>query len=489
MTGNTVRMTSRHFDALHDYLLSDHNMESAVFLIAGFFQNDYGSHFTVRDILIPRDDDYNVRSDVHLEISPLFFNKAISRAERTNTTIIQCHSHPSSTINLQYSQSDFAGESLSSKTVYKCLGKKPMGSMLFGRNSIIGRAWLSPDTNPVKLNQLRIVDRHMHYQQLEKTKPSTSHSAGQPTADRTPRPVGIMNRLRHFFSRNSKIKEEDDIDADRFDRQIRAFGLKGQDLLSRLDVGIVGTGGTGSAVAEQLARAGVKKFTLVDHDKFSKSNMTRLYGSYADTANLHKVHIVRDNIRRIEPRSTVRCIPNDVISQSVLAKLKNCDIVFGCTDRHSPRSVLNELAHQFFIPVIDMGVGLDTANGRISGGSVRVTLCSPSLPCLYCIGIISPDHLLAESLNKSERESRQMSGYIPQLVDDVPSVIELTTLAASYAIFVMKDLFFNIMESNSNMMLVDIKSMRTSMLTASVKEDCVCATRRGTGDYSPLSAP
>ena len=489
MTGNTVRITSEHFDALRDYLLSDYNIESAAFLIAGFFQNNYGSHFTVRDILIPQDDDYNIRSEIHLEISPLFFNKAISRAERTNTTVIQCHSHPSSTINLQYSQSDFAGESLSSKTVYSCLGKKPMGSMLFGRNSIMGRIWLSPDTDPVKLKQIRIVDRHMHFQQLEQTNPSISYNTGQHAANRSPRPSGIMNRLRFLFSHNSKIKQEDDIDEARFDRQIRAFGLKGQDLLSRLDVGIVGTGGTGSAVAEQLARAGVKKFTLVDHDRFSKSNMTRLYGSYADTTNLHKVHIVRDNIRRIEPRSTVRCIANNVISQSVLANLKNCDIVFGCTDRHTPRSVLNELAYQFFIPVIDMGVGLDTANGRISGGSVRVTLCSPSLPCLYCIGIISPDQLLAESLSKSERESRQMRGYIPQLDDDVPSVIELTTLAASYAIFVMKDLLFNIMESSSNMMLVDIKSMQTTMLAASIKEDCVCATRRGTGDYIPLSAP
>ena len=489
MTGNTVRITSSHFKTLRDYLLSYGNMESAAFLVAGFFQNDYGSHFAVRDILIPEDNDYNIRSEVRLEMSPHFFNRAISRAERTNTTVIQCHSHPSSKNNLQYSLSDFAGESLSSKTVYNCLGKKPMGSMLFGQDSVIGRVWLSPDTDPVQLNQLRIVDRHVHFQQLGKTKLGVSYSAGQHPTYCSPRPGGIMHRFRLFFSRNSKIKQEGGIDAGRFDRQIRAFGLKGQELLSGLDVGIVGTGGTGSAVAEQLARAGVKKFTLVDHDKFSKSNMTRLYGSYADTADLHKVYIIRDNIRRIEPRSAVRCIANDVISQSVLAKLKNCDVVFSCTDRHSPRSVLNELAHQFFIPVIDMGVGLDTTNGRIDGGSVRVTLSSPSLPCLYCIGIISPDHMLAESLSKNERESRQMRGYIPQLDDDVPSVIELTTLAASYATFMMKDLFFNVIESNSNMLLVDIKSLRASMLMTSVKDDCVCAIRRGTGDYSPLSAP
>ena len=489
MIANTVRITSGHFKTLRDYILSDHNTESAVFLVAGFFQNDHGLHFTVRDVLIPQDGDYNFRSGSHLEMSPLFFNKAISGAERSNTTVIQCHSHPSSKNDLQYSQSDFTGESLSSKTVYDCLGKKPMGSMLFGHDSIIGRVWMSPGTDPMRLDQLRIVDRHMHFQQLRGTEARTSCSIGQHATYRASRSVEIMDRLRLFFSRNSKNEQEGGIDAELFDRQIRAFGLKGQELLSGLDIGIVGTGGTGSAVAEQLARAGVKKFTLVDHDRFSKSNMTRLYGSYADTADLHKVRIIRDNIRRIEPRSTVRCIVDDVISQRVLAKLKNCDVIFSCTDRHAPRSVLNELAHQFFIPVIDMGVGIDATNGRIDGGSVRVTLSSPSLPCLYCIGIINPDHILAESLSKNERESRQMMGYIPQLDDDVPSVIELTTLAASYAVFMMKDLFFNIMESNSNMLLVDIKSLRSSMLMASVKDDCVCAMRYGTGDYSPLSAP
>src|SRR5207249_1860878 len=68
------------------------------------------------------------------------------------------------------------------------------------------------------------------------------------------------------------------------DRQVLAFGTAGQELLGQLRIGIVGLGGTGSAVAVQLVRLGVRKFVLVDPDTFEASNLSRLYGSrFADT--------------------------------------------------------------------------------------------------------------------------------------------------------------------------------------------------------------
>ena len=145
---NSIRMTSKQFETLRSYLLSDPRQEAAAFLVAGFFKNDRGVHFVVRDVLIPEDKDYNFRSDYHLEVSPIFFNKAISRAERNNVTVIQCHSHQFSKDGLWYSMSDYAGESTSSKTVYDCLESKPMGSLLFGQNMIIGRVWLTPNKKP-----------------------------------------------------------------------------------------------------------------------------------------------------------------------------------------------------------------------------------------------------------------------------------------------------------------------------------------------------
>jgi tRNA A37 threonylcarbamoyladenosine dehydratase len=56
----------------------------------------------------------------------------------------------------------------------------------------------------------------------------------------------------------------------------------GEDFQRKMEeiiVGIVGLGGTGSCVVEQLSRQGVKHFLIVDHDKFEHSNLTRVYGS------------------------------------------------------------------------------------------------------------------------------------------------------------------------------------------------------------------
>ena len=91
-------MTSEHFKKIQQHVLADES-ESAAFLIAGYFKNAFGIHFTVRDIIIPDEKDYNVRSAYRLEVSPIFFNKTISIAEANNVTVIQCHSHPFSKMN------------------------------------------------------------------------------------------------------------------------------------------------------------------------------------------------------------------------------------------------------------------------------------------------------------------------------------------------------------------------------------------------------
>ena len=448
---NSIRMTSRQFDKIRNYVLTDED-EAAAFLVAGYFENEYGIHFTVREVIIPRESDYNIRSPYRLEVSPVFFNKAISVAEANNVTVIQCHSHPFSKNDLCYSVSDNYGERLSSQTIYNCL-EKPMGSMLFGPDGVIGRAWLPNKSKPVTVAEIRLVDRYL-----------SIHNT-----------VNTSNEIKI----NEKI----------FDRQIRAFGLKGQKLLSQLKIGIVGVGGTGSAVAEQLVREGIKNLIVADHDKFDPSNLTRIYGSYIDTKQDYKVDIIAKHLKKIQNDIRIKTISGNIMSQKTLRYFKNCDVIFSCTDRHAPRSILNELAHQYFIPVIDIGVGIDSKNDKIVGGTVRVSLSSPSIPCLYCIGIINSEQILVESLNTEELEKRQKEGYVQGMTDDAPSVIVFTTMAAAYAMLLLKDLIFNLISTEANTLILDTTLFETTKLTTSIKKECVCALRMGKADYYPLSAP
>src|SRR5882762_8696093 len=64
-----------------------------------------------------------------------------------------------------------------------------------------------------------------------------------------------------------------------YDRQVRAFGGGIQGVLRGLRVAVVGAGGTGSAVAEQLARLGVGDLLIVDPNVIKDTNLTKVYGS------------------------------------------------------------------------------------------------------------------------------------------------------------------------------------------------------------------
>jgi len=444
---NTIRMTSDQLKQLSG-IMRESREETAIFLLAGVFNTKNGIHFTVCRILTPKEIDYDSRSAYHIQVSPIFFNRAISLAETNNITIIQCHSHPDAEY-LEYSPTDNRGEAISAKTLQDNL-ELPMGSLLFGKDKIIGRVWISPDNPPQPIDEIRLVDRYYRKKPLVK-----------------------------------QLKKQK-IDEKIYDRQIRAFGLRGQELLSQLKIGIVGLGGTGSAVAEQLAREGITNFVLIDHDNLELSNKTKMYGSYSADNNESKTSIVKRNIIKIQPSAIVEVISKKLQSENDLCILTDRDIVFSCTDKHTPRAIINILAYAYSIPVIDVGVGLDSENEMIVGGHVRATLLSPTLPCLYCIGVVNPDTILAESMPKKDRQSIEKEGYIHGLDDDVPAVIPFTTMAASMGLLLLKDLLFNVLRTEANTLVLDITTFQSSTLSASSKPDCVCNARQGKCMYKEI---
>lgn len=130
---------------------------------------------------------------------------------------------------------------------------------------------------------------------------------------------------------------------DLFERNIRAFSPDMQIALRELRVAIVGCGGTGSSVAEQLVRLGVPNFTLIDidNDRVSESNVTRLYGSTPKDVGLLKVEVVAQHLSRIAPDATCRTIQGMISLQHIAFELTSADLVFGCTDDNAGRLVLS----------------------------------------------------------------------------------------------------------------------------------------------------
>lgn len=227
-----------------------------------------------------------------------------------------------------------------------------------------------------------------------------------------------------------------------FDRSILAFGPAMQQALRKLHVAIVGCGGTGSSVAEQLVRLGVRNFTLIDSDTVSESNLTRLYGSTMKDIGQPKVEVVGCHLRRIAPDTVCRTIQGMITIQAVAFALTSADLIFGCTDDNAGRLVLSRLSTYLLTPVIDMGILLSsTEDGILSDIDGRITVLAPGSACLVCRDRIDLQRAAAELMTPEERHRLQNEGYAPALGGTEPAVVAFTTAVAATAVAEMLERF------------------------------------------------
>ncbi|MFT3788475.1 MAG: ThiF family adenylyltransferase [Tepidisphaeraceae bacterium] len=170
---------------------------------------------------------------------------------------------------------------------------------------------------------------------------------------------------------------------DRYHRQslLPAIGPAGQARIRSASVLVVGVGALGSVVAEQLARAGVGRLTLVDRDVVEWTNLQRqvLYEEADAKRSLPKVEAAAKRLHAINSDVAVDSCPIDLDASnlpSLIDDVKPTVIVDG-TDNAATRYLLNDLS-------IDRGIPW------VMGGSIgmegRVMPVLPGRgPCLRCV--------------------------------------------------------------------------------------------------------
>jgi shikimate 5-dehydrogenase len=88
---------------------------------------------------------------------------------------------------------------------------------------------------------------------------------------------------------------------------------------------IVGCGGTGSAVAEQLLRLGVRNLKLVDPDELSCSNVTRVYGSRLLDVGRPKVDVLAEHLEARLPDTHVQRLRSMITVESTARELADAE--------------------------------------------------------------------------------------------------------------------------------------------------------------------
>ena len=182
----------------------------------------------------------------------------------------------------------------------------------------------------------------------------------------------------------------------RFSRQ-SFLGPRSQEIIEDTCIGIIGLGGGGSNIAQQLAHLGVRDFVLYDADRVDETNLNRLIGGTEDdvTKATPKVDIAERLIKGI--RQTAVIDKHTARWQNEPDALKGCDILFGAVDTFLGRSDIEALCRRYLIPYIDIGMDVHQCVNEAPRMAGQVILSLPGGLCMRCLGFLNEKNLAAEA--------------------------------------------------------------------------------------------
>lgn len=418
-------------------------LESAAILLAApVGRGDRGGHrLLVRDMAIPPEAAYEKRTAMAATLSPAFglpFEKA---AQTNGWSLIYCHTHPCQGGKPSFSTIDTAAEVPLAAYARQRSPQAPHVALLLGKERIVARELGT--SNPVHVVE---VGRNI-------------------TCAYIPGENEMALELAH-------------------DRQIRAFGEDGQQRLHHLRVVIVGLGGTGSVVAQQLAHLGINEFILIDPDIIDETNLNRVVGAVASDIDVTpKVEVAKRNILSVRPAAHVTTIKADVLRPGLGREIANADFIFSCTDSHGSRHLINQIAYQYLVPAIDMGVSITRlrSSEELALWS-HARMLAPGLPCLWCADPLQADQVRRDLMTATERKAdpyfNQPGAGVKQ-----PAVISLTSSAASIAVTMFLSAVVGI-PAPARFLPYDVSRGRMAPASAQPNANCLYCRRDrwGAGD-------
>lgn len=196
---------------------------------------------------------------------------------------------------------------------------------------------------------------------------------------------------------------------ERFSRQ-SFLGKSSQEVIEKTIAGIVGLGGGGSHIAQQLAHVGFLNYRIYDGDITEYPNLNRLIGAKeTDAANkTPKIEIAQRLIKALRKNAVVES--HSCRWQDNPEPLRGCDLIFGCVDSFSERRELEACARRYLIPLIDIGMDVHCIGDEPPRMGGQIILSMPGGPCMFCLGFLN-ERVLAQ-----EGERYGDAGAQPQVV-------------------------------------------------------------------------
>ena len=167
----------------------------------------------------------------------------------------------------------------------------------------------------------------------------------------------------------------------RYVRNIPALTEAECDLLRRKRVLVVGCGGLGGHIIDQLARIGVGSLRVCDGDVFDVSNLNRQLLSRIPLLGVSKARAAAEHVARVNPDIQVEAVEEFMTRQKARSLIAGCDIVMDALDNIPSRRLLAAACEEAGIPYV---------YGAIQGWVAQAAV---SLPGENLIGKLFPQEV------------------------------------------------------------------------------------------------
>lgn len=138
----------------------------------------------------------------------------------------------------------------------------------------------------------------------------------------------------------------------RYERNIPALTEAECALLRKKRVLVVGCGGLGGHLIDQLARVGVGAIRAVDGDVFEASNLNRQLLSEVPLLGFGKAAAAARRIRRVNPDTEVETIEEYLTETNAARLISGCDAVLDALDNIKSRRLLASACSRAKVPYV-----------------------------------------------------------------------------------------------------------------------------------------
>ena len=138
----------------------------------------------------------------------------------------------------------------------------------------------------------------------------------------------------------------------RYERNIPALTEEECRLLRSKRVLVVGCGGLGGHIIDQLARIGIGSLRVVDGDVFEETNLNRQLLSQVPLLGTGKARAAAEHLARVNPDTAVEAVDAYMDESNVRDLLAGCDIVLDALDNIPSRRLLASACARNGIPYV-----------------------------------------------------------------------------------------------------------------------------------------